>query len=478
MKNYLINLDGYQINTLANAFQKITIKNPNRYALHCLLIKDKETLKKKFHFLKNIYCFEEFALENYDNIKLCEYKLIENDLKLKFQIFNNGFEAYSRYYIHPILSSKKKFEISKKRIILNYRFYKKIFNEFNPNVIIHEHSGGRGSKILWHMCKKFKCDYFFFLALYHENKFLFLNHKDFSYPLFNPQKLKKYSNTELKIFKNSINTNTIAPFERQSRKSLQIDFYKKIQSFYNRAKIYYSNNNEINYLLNRFPPILDNIIFYLFTKLRKFLFKIIFQDKIDFNEKYVVIFLQVEPEVSTYSLNNNKISWVSLISILSKCLPNDFKIYIKEHPSQYVSSRFRPLSFFRKLKAINKVKICPLFFNSAEIVKKSQLVITGGGTVVYESILHNIPCVIFGKNFYYNFKSIFSIDKEDQIKTIIKKINLYKIRNTDENVNLNYALNIKNSLLDGYIFLSNKDKAKLNDKIIQNSLVKFFKLFK
>ena len=69
-KNFLINLDGYQINTLANAFQKITIKNPNRYALHCLLIKDKETLKKKFHFLKNIYCFEEFALENYNNIKL------------------------------------------------------------------------------------------------------------------------------------------------------------------------------------------------------------------------------------------------------------------------------------------------------------------------------------------------------------------------------------------------------------------------
>ena len=64
MKNYLINLDGYQINTLANAFQKITIKNPNRYALHCLLIKDKETLKKKLIKLNEKLEFEYLNLNS------------------------------------------------------------------------------------------------------------------------------------------------------------------------------------------------------------------------------------------------------------------------------------------------------------------------------------------------------------------------------------------------------------------------------
>jgi len=49
-------------------------------------------LEKNFPFLKYIYCFEEFYLENYDLIDISEYEEVEKNLGLDFKDFNRGFE--------------------------------------------------------------------------------------------------------------------------------------------------------------------------------------------------------------------------------------------------------------------------------------------------------------------------------------------------------------------------------------------------
>ena len=482
-KNFLINIDNYQITTLSNSLKKITSKNPNLYALHCASLKDKKILKKTFYFIKNIYCFEEFYLENYKKIDINEFEMIEKSLGLTLDELDRSFQSYAKYYVHPILSSKKRIEMSKKRAILNYKFYSMIFDVFKPNIIIHEHSGGTGSKILWNLCEKFNCAYYFFKGLYFEKKFVFLDHKDFSYPFFDEKILKKYSKTEVEVFKNeTLSVNKIAPYEKQAKLFQKVLLKKKFVNFFNKAKIYYSSTAEENYFYNRFPPILDNIIFYSYTKLRKFFFINFIEEKVSLNNKYVGVFLQVEPELSTYSLNNKKISFIDLISTLSKLLPDDYKIYVKEHPSQSINSRFRSLKFFKELKKIDNVKICPLNLDSIDFIKKSQFIATGGGTAVFECIMYNIPCLVFGKHFYFNFKSVFSIEEAKDISRAINKIKLYKATEKIEYDNLNFALNIRNSMLDGYLFLNdennNEQQIKPNDELIFNSLNKFFELIK
>ena len=134
-KNFLINIDNYQITTLSNSLKKITSKNPNLYALHCASLKDKKTLKKIFYFIKNIYCFEEFYLENYKKIDINEFEMIEKSLGLTLDELDRGFQSYAKYYVHPILSLKKRIEISKKRVILNYKFYSMIFDDFKPKFV-------------------------------------------------------------------------------------------------------------------------------------------------------------------------------------------------------------------------------------------------------------------------------------------------------------------------------------------------------
>ena len=482
-KNILINLDGYQHITLTNALKKILLEGKNNFAFHCASIEDKNLIKKNFPSIKHIFCNEEFFLNNFDKINLNDYEDIIKRLDINLKDIDRGFNDYSKYYIRPLIGKKKKIQISKKRVVLNYKFFLKLFEEFEPHVIIHEHSGGVGSSILWQISKRYDCKYFFFKGLYFNKKFFFLDHKDFSNPFFDSNNLIQFSKVELDCFKNEIfKTNDLAPFEKQSKLFQKITLMKSIKNFLIRAKKYYTNSSEKNFYYNRFPPILDNIIFNFFTKFRKIYFTDFIQDRIDLSKKYVVVYLQVEPELSTYSLNNKKIEFLDLIENLANLLPDDYNIYVKEHPSQSINSRFRSLEFFYKLKKINKVKICPINLNSLELLKKSKFIITGGGTVIFESIIHNIPSIVFGKNFYLNFKSIFVIKKLNQINEIIKNINLYLANEKyNEYETLNYALNIKNSMLDGYLFLSadtHETEKKKNDELIYKSLNKFFDFIK
>ena len=121
-------------------------------------------------------------------------------------------------------------------------------------------------------CVKNNCKYYFFKALYFDKKFFFLDHKNFSNPFFDKDQLIHYSREDLNNFKNEISYNKdLAPFEKQSKTIQKISLLKSLKSFYNRAKKYYSNNSEINYFYNRFPPILDNIIYNYYTKLKDYL---------------------------------------------------------------------------------------------------------------------------------------------------------------------------------------------------------------
>ena len=65
----------------------------------------------------------------------------------------------------------------------------------------------------------------------------------------------------------------------------------------------------------------------------------------------------------------------------------------------------------------------------------------------------------------------------DNLNEVVNNVNRYREEKFDENYNLTFSMNIKDSMLDGYLFLSKdkKNEIKSNDKIILKSLEKFFK---
>ena len=85
--------------------------------------------------------------------------------------------------------------------------------------------------------------------------------------------------------------------------------------------------------------------------------------------------------------------------------------------------------------------------------------ISGGGTAALR-VYYNKPCINYGQNFYLNYKTLLNVKEENEISQVVNKIlndekykNIFKV---SEKENINFALNVKNSMLDGYLFLSNE----------------------
>ena len=480
-QNFLENLDGYQLEVLIQPLKKIVAENPNKFAFHCASIQDKKIIESNFSNEEKIFCAEVFFLKNFSHVNSSDFEKVKKETSLTITEIDNSFQVYSQFYFQAFLPSHKKKEISLKRAILNFKFYEKIFSEFKPDIVLHEHAGGTGSKILWNFCKRHNCKYYFFKGLYFSNKFTLLDHKDFTSPFFNIENIKNYPIEQIENFKKEFkNKVSLAPFEIHSKKINKVNFMNSLKSLAKKIVIYYKNNSEMNYLFNRFPPIVDGVILKLVSKVRKIIFSNFIVNKISLNKEFVVFFLQVEPELTSYALHNQKINIFKLLNRLSDLLPENFEIYVKEHPSQHINSRFRPLSFFDKLKKISKVKICPINYSSVELIKNSKFVLTGGGTAAFECVLYKKPCIIFAENFYFGYKGILRIesedDLEDKIKIINDDINFSKYFENNNDENINFALNIKNSMLEGHLFLANSNKNKneilKNNESIYNSLNK------
>ena len=96
---------------------------------------------------------------------------------------------YKKFYFQTKLSSDKQYDLDLKRTILFYNFYDEIFKNFKPNIVLHEHTGGLGSKILWEKCRQHNCKYFFIKGMYFDDRFALVDQENFTSPFFENLKI-------------------------------------------------------------------------------------------------------------------------------------------------------------------------------------------------------------------------------------------------------------------------------------------------
>lgn len=120
----------------------------------------------------------------------------------------------------------------------------------------------------------------------------------------------------------------------------------------------------------------------------------------DYKEKYVFFTLQYQPELTTSPLGGWFVHQFLAIDMLAACLPDDVKIYVKEHPSlldKGFVSRER-FDYARILKNKN-VELIKLSVNSVELIKNSVAVACVTGSIGYEAMYKHKPLIIFGDYF-------------------------------------------------------------------------------
>jgi capsule polysaccharide export protein KpsC/LpsZ len=141
-----------------------------------------------------------------------------------------------------------------------------------------------------------------------------------------------------------------------------------------------------------------------------------------------------------------------MIDMLSKLVPEGWKIYVKEHPSQFkdyqAAERAKPIQFYNMITSMPKVEFVPLTYTSFELIDNAQASATVSGTVGWESVVRGKPTLLFGHSWYQDCKGVFVTHTVEDCKNAIQKIkNGYKVNMNEVKC---FARVVENCSVKGY----------------------------
>jgi hypothetical protein len=154
---------------------------------------------------------------------------------------------------------------------------------------------------------------------------------------------------------------------------------------------------------------------------------------VDLNCPYIYVPLHYQPERTTSPEGNIFVDQRLMVDLLSKCIPEDWSIYVKEHPmqSKAISSHgecSRTIDFYDELVSIPNVKIIPTSTLTFSLSDHAKAVATVTGTVGWETVLRGKPVLMFGHAWYRNCEGVFYTPTEEACRAAISKIQAgYKV---------------------------------------------------
>ena len=157
---------------------------------------------------------------------------------------------------------------------------------------------------------------------------------------------------------------------------------------------------------------------------------------VDLSIPFVFVALQCEPERQTCPVGGMFSNQYLMIDLLSKIVPDNWKIYVKEHRSQFKTyqavERAKTNQYYDKIASMPKVELVSLTYTSFELIDRAKAAATVSGTVGWESVVRGCPALLFGHSWYKDCEGVFAISTVEDAKEAVRKLkNGYKV-NTDK----------------------------------------------
>jgi len=142
------------------------------------------------------------------------------------------------------------------------------------------------------------------------------------------------------------------------------------------------------------------------------------------NLKYVYFPLSVQPERSSCPQGGIFVDIWLAIEMVSKAIPDDWVVYVKEHPVQWGLHGHicRSSSYYADLLQIPKVQLISLVNDPFEIIDNAQAVATISGTTGWEALVRGKPVITFGKTWYNDCIGVRHIKDEAECTRAINHI--------------------------------------------------------
>jgi hypothetical protein len=141
---------------------------------------------------------------------------------------------------------------------------------------------------------------------------------------------------------------------------------------------------------------------------------------------FIFVGLQCEPERQTCPAGGVFGNQYLMIDMLSRLAPGGWKIYVKEHVSQFkvyqAAERAKPIEFYNMIASMPNVQLVPLTYTSFELIDKAKASATVSGTIGWESVVRGKPALLFGHAWYKDCKGVFITHTVENCKKAIQEI--------------------------------------------------------
>lgn len=208
-----------------------------------------------------------------------------------------------------------------------------------------------------------------------------------------------------------------------------------------------------------------------------------FEEEPDLKEKYLFFALHLQPESTTLPGGGDFENQLLAIYLLSKHLPPNIVLYVKEHPAYWMQKgrmesikESRSTDFYRRIVALPNVKLISHTTESSILIEKCLGVVTVTGTVGFEAIFKGKPVIAFGSVFYEDYPGVFRVKTAEDCTKAINEILRNKYPYHEQTMlSFLYALKKyvvpmgmfeKNFLDNNVPMVDNEDRQLLVEKII------------
>lgn len=153
-------------------------------------------------------------------------------------------------------------------------------------------------------------------------------------------------------------------------------------------------------------------------------------------EKFVYFLLNFQPESTTSPLGRRFVDQHIAIAMLSRFLPDDYAVVVKEHPAQLIDFNHynylgRDRHFYERLLQIPRVVLAPFSLDHFDSLDRSIAVASVNGTVGWEAAVRRKPALVFGDAWYEKAPGVFKIENDAACRAAIREILAGKVEIAD-----------------------------------------------
>ena len=359
---------------------------------------------------------DENYLKNFENkYQIDLWKLILNE-----RIYN--FYDFHKFSKNEILSIAEQ----------SCKLFEQILIETKPDYVIMHDSRFHHLEIFYQLCKKFKIKIIMpsfpnvgYRAILSEN----YNRPDnFDELPSSPSQNRDF--TQLQKYVNDLNLS-----------KQQNEFNKNLNTGTNailKAGIeffLYSNNSNEKTHYNYFGRTKSNVFLFTIKSKLELFFRSRYIDQnlkteIPKNQPFVYFPLGVDMERNILIQSPLITNQLEILRQISKSIPVNYKIFVKDNPSQ-ILRQWRSKKEYEEIMKIPNVELFHHNTSNVELIKNSDLVCTIGGTSGFEAAVYEKPSIIFSDLYYSVLPSVFYVNDIANLPEIIKKALKTKVNPSD-----------------------------------------------